>query len=114
LIENIDDRVKFITELLDDKKATDIEVFDLDDVDYIAKKVILSTSISGKHTDALFNHLKIALKSENEDILASDETDDWTVADLGDVLIHIMTPEYRELYSLETFLEELKSKSNYN
>jgi len=112
LIENIDDRVKFITELLDDKKATDIEVFDLDGVDYIAQKVILSTSISGRHTDALLTHLKVALKTQNEEVLASDETDDWSVADLGDVLIHIMTPEYRELYSLETFLEELKTKSN--
>jgi len=39
--------------------------------------------------------------------LASDATDEWAVADLGDILIHIMIPEYRQRYSLETFLSEL-------
>jgi ribosomal silencing factor RsfS len=29
------------------------------------------------------------------------------VADLGDILIHIMTPLYRQRYNLEAFLSEL-------
>ena len=101
-------RVDTIVDLLDAKKATDIEVFDLADTDYIAKVVILANSLGGKHTAALLNHLKTDLKSLNETFLRTDESNEWIVADLGDILIHIMTPEYRQRYSLETFLEEIK------
>jgi len=105
---NIDERVDSIVKILDDKKAEEIEVFNLDNVDYIAKRVIIANSLGGKHTPALFDHLKSGLKPQGEEFLASDESDEWIVADLGDILIHIMTTAYRERYSLETFLSELK------
>lgn len=105
---NIDERVDSIVKILDDKKAEEIEVFNLDDVDYIAKRVIIANSLGGKHTPALFDHLKTGLKPQGEEFLATDESDEWIVADLGDILIHIMTATYRERYSLETFLSELE------
>lgn len=112
----IDERIEKIVNLLDDKKAEEIEVFNLDDADYIAKRVVIANSLNGKHTLALFDHLKKELKSQGETLIASDATDEWTVADLGDILIHIMIPEYRQRYSLETFLSELvenqKKKGN--
>ena len=103
----IDERIEKIVNLLDDKKAEEIEVFNLDDADYIAKRVVIANSLNGKHTLALFDHLKKELKAQGETLIASDATDEWTVADLGDILIHIMIPEYRQRYSLETFLSEL-------
>lgn len=105
---NIDERVDSIVKILDEKKAEEIEVFNLDDVDYIAKRVVIANSLGGKHTPALLDYLKNGLKPQGEEFLASDESDDWVVADLGDILIHIMTPTYRQRYSLETFLSELK------
>jgi ribosome silencing factor RsfS/YbeB/iojap len=103
----INERVESIVKILDDKKAEEIEVFNLDDADYIAKRVVIANSLNGKHTIALFEHLKKDLKAQNDIFLASDVSDDWVVADLGDILIHIMVPEYRQRYSLETFLSEL-------
>mgnify|MGYP001766898238 CR=1 FL=1 len=112
----IDERIEKIVKLLDDKKAEEIEVFNLDNADYIAKRVVIANSLNGKHTLALFDHLKKELKAEGETFVASDATDEWTVADLGDILIHIMIPEYRQRYSLEAFLSELvenqKKKDN--
>lgn len=103
----IDERIAGIVKILDDKKAEEIEVFNLDDADYIAKRVVIANSLNGKHTLALFDHLKKELKSQGDSFMASDATDEWAVADLGDILIHIMIPEYRQRYSLETFLSEL-------
>ncbi|PHS34150.1 MAG: ribosome silencing factor [Sulfurovum sp.] len=103
----LDERVESIVKILDDKKAEEIEVFNLDEADYIAKRVVIANSLNGKHTLALFEHLKKDLKAQGDHILASDVSDDWVVADLGDILIHIMVPEYRQRYSLETFLSEL-------
>jgi ribosome silencing factor RsfS/YbeB/iojap len=102
-------RVDTIVNLLDSKKATQIEVFDLARSDYIAKAVVLANSLGGKHTSALLDHLKTDLKPLGETFLGTDETEDWVVADLGDIIIHIMTPEYRRRYSLEAFLEEIKA-----
>ncbi len=103
----IDERVENIVKLLDDKKAEEIEVFNLEDADYIAKRVVIANSLNGKHTLALAEHLKKELKAQGDSILASDMSDEWVVADLGDILIHIMIPEYRQRYSLEQFLSEL-------
>ena len=106
----IDERIENIVKILDEKKAEEIEVFDLKDADYIANYVVIANSLNPKHTIALFEHLKKDLKPQGEAFLASDVSDDWVVADLGDILIHIMIPEYRQRYSLETFLSELVEK----
>ncbi len=102
----IEDRIESIVKVLDDKKAEDIEVFNLEGTDYIANRVVIANSLNGKHTIALYEHLKRDLKA-TEDFFNSDTNDDWVVADLGDILVHIMIPEYRQRYSLETFLTEL-------
>jgi len=103
----LEQRIENIIKILDDKKAEEIEVFNLEEADYIAKRVIIANSLNGKHTLALADHLKIGLKESGDSILASDMSDEWVVADLGDILIHIMIPEYRQRYSLEQFLSEL-------
>ncbi len=103
----IDERVEVIVSLLDNKKAEEIEVFNLDKVDYIAQRVVLANSLGGKHTEALYEHLKSTLKPQGEEFLIADVSDYWVVADLGDILIHIMTPEYRQKYSMEDFLSDL-------
>jgi len=103
----IKERVERIVEVLDNKKAEQIEVFDLKDSDYIAQEVIIANSFGGKHTVALYDHLKNDLKPKGEEFLAADQSDDWVVVDLGDIIVHIMTPAYREKYSLEDFLNTL-------
>jgi nicotinate-nucleotide adenylyltransferase len=103
----IEERIESIVKILDEKKAEEIEVFNLDDADYIADRVVIANSLNLKHTQALFDHLKEGLRPLGEVFLHSDVSDEWIVADLGDILIHIMIPEYRQRYSLETFLSEL-------
>jgi ribosome silencing factor RsfS/YbeB/iojap len=111
----IEERIANIVKLLDEKKAEEIEVFNLDKADYIAKRVVIANSLNGKHTLALFDHLKKEIKLQGDTMIASDATDEWAVADLGDILIHIMIPEYRQRYSLEVFLSELvENQKNRN
>jgi ribosome-associated protein len=49
---------------------------------------------------------KNKLKPAGETFLFVEESDDWTVIDLGDMLIHLMSEEYRERYKLEEFLSK--------
>ena len=100
-------RIDNITAVLDKHKAENIEVFDLQDKDYIVDQAIIASSLGQKHTLALLDHLKKELKPD-EKFNYVDESGDWVVIDLGDILIHIMTPEYRIKYDLESFLGDIE------
>lgn len=106
---NMDDRIERIVTFLDSKKADEIEAFNLEEIDYMAKRVVIVSALSGKHSSALAENLKKELKPQGEEILHIDESDDWVVMDLGDILIHIMTKEARQTYSMEEFLTELSA-----
>ena len=101
------ERIENITSILDKHKAENIEVFDLRDKDYIVDQAIIASSLGQKHTLALLDHLKKELKP-SEKFNYVDESGDWVVIDLGDILIHIMTPEYRVKYDLESFLGDIE------
>ena len=99
-------RIEKITSVLDTNKAEAIEVFDLSQKNYFVEYAIIASSLGSRHTLALLDHLKNELKPE-ENFNNVDESGDWIVIDLGDILIHIMTPEYRIKYDMEKFLSSL-------
>jgi len=100
------DRIEKIVSVLDTNKAESIEVFDLREKNYFVDYAIIASSLGQKHTLALLDHLKRGLKPD-EEFNFVEESGDWVVVDLGDILIHIMTPEYRVKYDMERFLSEL-------
>jgi len=108
------DRIAKIKELLDEKKALDIIDYNLKDSDYFVDYVIVATTMADKHSQALLDHLKKTLKPLGEEFLGVDESDDWTVIDLGDILIHLMSEEYRAKYQMDEFLKEIKQKLRNN
>jgi len=99
-------RIEKITSVLDKNKAENLEVFDLKGKNYFVDYAIIASSLGPKHTLALLDHLKKDLKPA-EVFNHVEESGDWVVVDLGDVLIHIMTPEYRVKYDMESFLSRL-------
>jgi ribosome-associated protein len=104
------ERIAKIKELLDEKKALDIMDYDLRDKDYFVDYVVVATTMADKHGAALLDHLKKTLKPMGETFLGVDESEDWIVIDLGDILIHLMSEEYRARYQMDKFLEEIKSR----
>jgi len=105
-------RIKKIVEVLDTNKAEDIEVFDLTGKGYITNQVIIATALNSKHSVALLSHLKDDLKPAGEEFIRTEEDGDWTIIDLGDILIHIMTQSHRDIYSLEEFLSTFPLDKN--
>jgi ribosome-associated protein len=106
----MEQRIKDITQILDEKKATHLESFDLRDKDYIVDYVVIATTLNAKHSASLLDFLKEALKPKGEEFLRVEEDDNWSVIDLGDIFIHLMSQEYRDKYSLEDFLDKLDKK----
>ena len=100
------DRVQKIKELLDEKKALDIMDYDLRNSEYFVDYVIVATTMADKHGYAILDHLKTNLKPLGEEFLGVDSSDDWILIDLGDILIHLMSEEYRAKYQMDEFLKE--------
>jgi len=106
----MNNRIQNITDVLDKNKAEAIEVFDLREKNYFVDYAIIASSLGSRHTTALLDHLKKGIKPA-ELFNNVDESGDWVVIDLGDILIHIMTPEYRIKYDMENFLSALGANS---
>lgn len=106
------DRIDKIVKILDDKKAENIEIIDMQGRDYLSKFVIVATTLAARHGAALLDDLKSELKPVGENFLGVESSEDWTVIDLGDIMIHLMSEVYRAKYNIEEFLKELNAKSN--
>ncbi|WP_024789369.1 MULTISPECIES: ribosome silencing factor [unclassified Lebetimonas] len=104
------DRIAKIKDLLEEKKALDVMEYDLRDKDYFVDYVIVATAMADKHAQALLDYLKKTLKPMGETFLGVDESNDWIAIDLGDILIHLMSEEYRARYQMDKFLKDLKLK----
>lgn len=99
------ERLDFIRDLLDSKKAENIVQIDLKDSGYITQFVVIATSLADKHSFALLDYLKSELKPKGEVFYSTDEeSGDWIIADLGDIMVHIFTENHRKKFNLEEFL----------
>ena len=105
-------RIQNIKAILEDKKADDVEIFDLTSKDYLVNYVVIATTLNPKHANALLDYLKLDLKPKGEEFLRVDEDDNWTVIDLGDIFIHLMSEKYREKYNIEEFLESFAKQKD--
>ena len=101
-------RIEKIKNILDEKKAENIELFDMRGKEYFVDFVLLASTLTQKHALALIDELKTRLKPLGEEFLAIESSDEWSVIDLGDIIIHLLSEEYRAKYQLEELLSELE------
>lgn len=107
--------VELIKKELEEKKALDVQIFDMQNKNYFVDFVIVATSMGERHGLSLLDNLKVALRAHGEKFLNIDATGDWVVIDLGDILIHILSETFRVKYNLEEFLiqqEEIQKMRN--
>lgn len=88
---------------LEELKALDILVIDLKGKTDLADAMVLASGTSDRHLHALADKVITGVKSEGYSVLGMEGEDsrDWVLVDLGDVIVHLMRPETRELYALE-------------
>ena len=112
---DLEKRARKIYHLLDSKKGENIVFYDLSDKEYITQCVIISTALAGKHSFALLDFLKQELKPLGEVFFYTDEeSEDWIIADLGEIMVHIFTDNTRKRFNLEEFLESYFGAKRYD
>lgn len=91
-----------IVATLDNKKATDIKSLEITDLTVISDYFVIATGTSGTHIRALADEVEEALKKVGvEPNHVEGKTTGWILLDYGVVVVHLFTPDQRELYSLE-------------
>ncbi|WP_319781930.1 ribosome silencing factor [Oceanisphaera sp. IT1-181] len=93
----------FIVDKLDDSKALDIQVLDVVGKSTITDCMIVCSGTSSRHVNAIAERIVMDAKQANLTFLSMQgkDTGEWVLVDLGDVIIHVMQDETRNLYELE-------------
>lgn len=86
-----------------DIKGVDIKTIDVRGKSSITDFMMICSGTSVRHTCAISEKVKDALLEHQVTVKAIEgrETGEWVLMDAGDVILHILTPEAREVYQLE-------------
>lgn len=91
-----------ITKVLDDMKAENISIIDLEGKTSIASYMVVASGTSNRHVASIAQKIEEALKVAGCRCSVEGETKaDWVLIDAFDVIVHIFRPEVREFYNLE-------------
>lgn len=87
---------------LDDGKAENLVVLDLQGKTSIAAYMVVASGTSQRHVAALADNLYKKLKEAGfKSSMEGEEKADWVLIDAYDVIIHIFKPEVRDFYNIE-------------
>ena len=88
---------------LDDDKAEDVVVIDLQGKSPLADAIVVASGRSARHVSALADHLQRALKDAGFGRVQVEGLPqaDWVLLDAGDVIVHLFRPEVRAFYQIE-------------
>ncbi len=95
--------VDITVDALEEIKATDIKVLDVGRLTSMFDYVVIASAGSSRQTKALANNVREKVKEAGGVILCfeGEQTGEWLLVDLGDIIVHVMQPEARKYYNLE-------------
>ena len=101
-----------VVEALEDVKAQEINVFDTTHLTSLFDRIALASGTSNRQTKALAASVRDKVKEAGGHILSieGEETGEWVLVDLGDMIVHIMQPPIRAYYRLEEIWGEKEVK----
>ena len=98
-----DELLAIVIAALEDVKAVDIRVIDVRNKTSITDRMVIASGTSTRHVKALAENVELKAKQHGYIPLGieGEQTAEWVLLDLGDVVVHVMLPETRTFYGLE-------------
>lgn len=93
--------------ILQDKKVSDVVVLSLEEVNAFTDYFLIGSVQNSRQMEAAADALIDAFPETLHHREGYDESG-WTLLDLGDVVIHLFTPEMRQYYDLERLWGDVK------
>lgn len=100
---NLQKQQRLVVDALEDTKAQDIKVFNTTGLTGLFDRVIIASGTSNRQTRAIASHVAEQAKRNGLQVIATEgeETGEWVLIDLGDIVVHCMQPAIRSYYNLE-------------
>ncbi len=97
----------FVIEKIEDMKGRDITTLDIAEKSDFADFMVIASGNSSRHVKSIAQSLVTDCRAEGVEPLGVEGNDvgEWTLVDLGDVVVHVMTDEIRDKYQLEQLWE---------
>ena len=94
---------KSVVSALEDIKAFNIVSIDIRKQSSIADYIIIASANSSRQAKALAINIRDEMNKINIPLIGieGDSGSEWVLVDLGDIVVHIMTPTIRVHYNLE-------------
>lgn len=94
---------KIVVAALEDIKGKSIEVIDTRKLTPLFERIVVASGDSNRHVRSLARNVADKAREAGVEVLATEgeETGEWVLVDLGDVVVHIMQPATRSYYALE-------------
>jgi ribosome-associated protein len=92
-----------VVDALEDVKGQDIAVFDTVHLTSLFDRIAVVSGTSNRQTKALAASVRDKVKDAGGDVVGmeGEDTGEWVLVDLGDMIVHIMQPAIRQYYRLE-------------
>ncbi len=92
-----------IVEALEEKKGEDIIILDIEETSLLASYFVICSGTSPRMIDALSGAAFDVAKQKHgvRPRIEGSSNDGWILADYGDVILHLFSPETRDYYALE-------------
>ena len=92
-----------VVDALEDIKGQDIQVFDTVHLTSLFDRIAVVSGTSNRQTKALAASVRDKIKEAGGDVIGieGEDTGEWVLVDLGDMIVHIMQPAIRQYYRLE-------------
>lgn len=92
-----------VIDALEDVKAQDIRMYDTTHLTSMFDRIVVASGTSNRQTKALAASVRDKVKAAGGDIvnMEGENTGEWVLVDLGDMVVHIMQPAIRAYYRLE-------------
>jgi len=94
---------RVVIDALEDVKAQDIRVFDTTPLTGLFDRVVMASATSNRQSRALAASVRDKVKERGGQVISveGEESGEWVLVDLGDIVVHIMQPAVRSYYNLE-------------
>jgi len=101
--EDSDRLLDIVLAALDDMKGVDVRVIDVRELTSITDRMVIVSGTSTRHVKALADNVALQAKQHGYKPLGieGENTAEWVLVDLADVVVHVMMPDIRDFYALE-------------
>ena len=103
---------KVVVSALEDIKGKDIEVINTAKLTSMFDRLVIASGDSNRQVKALARNVHEKVREAGGEVLSieGEESGEWVLVDLGDIVVHVMQPMVRQYYNLEELWQATPSQ----